>query len=97
MPTQCYHDGDFWLCKSATAAGQSPTTTPAKWTKQEIPAAFRRYLVTASVAKILPGEGKTDLARAVVKEAEAIGLELVARHSATEGNDVEAQSDVKMR
>lgn len=97
MPDQIYHDGDFWQCKSTTSAGESPTTTPAKWAKQAIPAIFRQYIVRAAVARILPGEGKTDLARAVAKEAEDIRLELVARHSSTSGNDVAGLSNVRSR
>lgn len=97
MPDQCYHDGDFWQCSQATSAGQSPTTHPAKWVRQEIPANFRRYIVRAAVAKILPGEGKTDIARAVTKEATSILEELIARHGNTDANDAAARATVMTR
>lgn len=97
MTTQCYHDGDFWQCKAATSAGESPTTTPAKWVRQTIPAQFRRYLVLAAAAKILPGEGKTDLARAVTKEAESIAIGMVATHSLSDQNDAAATAEVRTR
>ena len=59
MPSQVYYNGDWYNCISDTTAGESPSTTPEKWSVLQIPAMFERYLVQAATEEILPGEGQT--------------------------------------
>ncbi len=42
------YEGDYWVCAEATSAGQSPSTHPAKWTKQEIPENLRDAIAHAA-------------------------------------------------
>jgi hypothetical protein len=97
MPSACYFEGDFWLCKTATTAGQSPTTHPAKWAKCQIPSVFRRYVIEAALAAVLPGEGKVDQARAVAKDAARLLDEVVQRHANTARHSAARRSTVLLR
>lgn len=42
--------GNFYTCTATTSAGQSPQTTPAKWTVVPIPFAFQDYLIHGAAA-----------------------------------------------
>jgi hypothetical protein len=45
--------GNFYDCAATTAAGESPETTPGKWTLVEIPTEFENYLVQGAAADYL--------------------------------------------
>lgn len=53
-----FTDGDCYECLAATTAGQSPTTTAAKWQKQEIIAYLRNALLHAALGETLREEGQ---------------------------------------
>jgi hypothetical protein len=55
------YEGDYWLCATATSAGQNPETHAAKWTRQEIPESLRDAIAHAAYGDYLrpaakPGE-----------------------------------------
>lgn len=52
--------GDFWECVTITAAGESPVTTAAKWSRVGIPWGFRRYLAWAGAAGWLVADGQQE-------------------------------------
>lgn len=60
MADQCYHNGDFWQCIVATS--DSPTTSPAKWSKIQIPRDWRNLLASLTYAHLLELDGQTDKA-----------------------------------
>ncbi|QYY35312.1 hypothetical protein [Ruficoccus sp. ZRK36] len=55
---QIYFSTDFYRCLSPTSAGQSPTTTPAKWAKVEMPRAFGKAIALLSRAGWLESDGQ---------------------------------------
>lgn len=59
---------DFYDCLSTTSAGESPSTTAAKWSRVELPAAFTNYLGAKVAANFLVGE---DQARFAVADGAA--------------------------
>lgn len=65
MANQCYHDGDFWQCVTATAANESPTTAAAKWRRIQLPAQFRHVLGELTHAHLLKLDGQLDKFNAV--------------------------------
>lgn len=69
MPSQCFHEGDFWYATSATIAGQSPATHPDIWQRITIPMEWRRLLAKLMTARILRAEGQDDKAIAAEREA----------------------------
>jgi hypothetical protein len=52
------YEGDYWVCVTATTAGQDPEDTAAKWTKQEIPEALRDAIAHAAYSDYLRPVGK---------------------------------------
>lgn len=62
---QCYHEGEFWQCVTATGPGESPSTHPAKWRRIQIPAAFRAVLGELTHAHLLKMDGQLDKYHAV--------------------------------
>ena len=52
------YEGDYWLCLTATSAGQDPEDTPAKWQRQEIPEALRDAIAHAAYSDYLRPVGK---------------------------------------
>lgn len=54
--------GDFYTAKAATAAGESPLTTPEKWDVVAIPYIFRGWLIQAGFADWLTSDGQGDKA-----------------------------------
>lgn len=59
---QCYFNSDFWQCVTATSAGESPTTTPAKWRKIRLLGKWRWVLAQLTYAYLLAFDGQTDKA-----------------------------------
>lgn len=57
---QCYHNGDFWQCVTATSAGESPTSAPEKWRKLKLPSKWRWALAQLTYAYLLQADGQTD-------------------------------------
>lgn len=57
--------GNFYTCTATTTAGQSPATTPGKWTLVALPYLFAEYLVQGGYADWLTQDGQTDKAAAV--------------------------------
>lgn len=69
--------GNFYTATATTAPGESPATTPAKWTVVTIPYTFREYLVSGGYADWLTQDGQADKVTAVEGMAESL-LELEA-------------------
>lgn len=61
--------GNLYNCIVATSAGQSPVTTPASWSKVEIPYFCSDFLSRACLADFLRSEGQFE--QAIVAENEA--------------------------
>jgi hypothetical protein len=97
MPSQCYYNGDWYACLSATSPGQSPGSHPEKWKKLEIPAAFERYLVQAAYAALLPGEGQSDKRAGEARIAEQLLQDTRQRFQTQNGNEAVARPNVRTR
>lgn len=69
MPTQAYHDGDFWYCVAAASPGQSPTTHPDKWERILIPHELRASIASLAAARLFAQEDNLEQSAA----AEALG------------------------
>jgi hypothetical protein len=85
MPDQCYYNGNFYQAKSATTAGETPDSAPAKWSKIQIPAKLRWCLARLTYAHLLELDGQKDKARVERKdalEADRVGLEDLIRDEA---------------
>lgn len=54
--------GNFYDCLSATTAGQTPITHPAKWAKVEIPLAFRAWLIHGAASDYNRPDGNLGVA-----------------------------------
>jgi hypothetical protein len=68
--------GNFYDCVTTTVAGESPSTTAAKWTVVQIPDFFYGALVHRGVSKMLVAEGQDDRANVPAAFAEEdLGLE----------------------
>jgi hypothetical protein len=52
--------GNFYDCVTTTAAGESPVTTPAKWSLVEIPRRFEQHLVYAATRDWLLSQGQAE-------------------------------------
>jgi hypothetical protein len=48
--------GNFYKCVTATSAGESPSSAPAKWSVVEIPQAFEGFLIYSAYAKLLTAD-----------------------------------------
>jgi hypothetical protein len=66
---QVYFDNDFHRCVTATSAGESPTSAPAKWVRLEIPWRFGDYAAHSAAAEKLRPEGQTE--KAIVEQTKA--------------------------
>lgn len=64
-------EGDFWTTVSATAAGENPETTDAKWTRLEFPAWLRECVAHGAYADWLRLDGEGDLAPVEDDKADA--------------------------
>lgn len=87
MSNQCYHNGDFWQCVTATNAGESPTTHPAKWRKLKLPGKWRWVLAQLTYAALLVMDGQNDkanVARSVAYGRDRTGLDELIRAEANE-------------
>ncbi len=64
---------NFYTCVTITAAGESPTTAAAKWSRVELPDLFKHYLgAKAAVAWLVgEGDGRFTIAEQVAAEAES--------------------------
>lgn len=62
---------NFYDCRVATSAGESPTTAPAKWDLVEIPYIFHTYLVHGALSDALKMDGNHAAAGAQAKIADA--------------------------
>lgn len=87
MSEQCYFNGDFWQCVTATTAGQSPTTTAASWRKIALLNKWRWVLAQLTYANLLRLDGQTDKATVAMSIAygrERTGLDELVRQEANE-------------
>lgn len=50
--------GDFWVCLTATTAGESPLTTAAKWERVELPRFLLEAVAQGAAADMLRAGGK---------------------------------------
>lgn len=62
MASQVYFSGDWYECVTATNAGESPATHPAKWSKLPMPAFFSTAVVARAAAFLQEEEGQLDKA-----------------------------------
>lgn len=69
MPTQCYHEGEFWAATGPVPAGHSPTTHPEEWQRIEVPLVMGPLVVQCAIAALLRGDGQLDKALAEEKTA----------------------------
>ena len=46
-------EGDYWITTAATTAGESPESTPAKWTRQELPEGLRDAIAHSAYSDFL--------------------------------------------
>lgn len=97
MASQAYFEGDWWVAVTATNAGESPTTHPAKWAKLQIPADFERYVVQAAYAGILPGEGLNDKRRQELLLADRLKEETRHRYQNQNGLNTDHRPRVLTR
>lgn len=88
MADQIYFtDGDFYQCATATSAGESPTTTPAKWRKIRLLEKWRHTLAQLTYANLLRLDGQNDKAqpeRAAGYGRDRVGLDDLIRAEAHE-------------
>lgn len=83
MANQAYFSNNFYQCAVATAAGESPDTTPASWRRIRIPTKFRFALAKLTEANLLEADGQLDKAEHVRADAlnrERIGLDDLIRY-----------------
>ena len=52
--------GNYYLCISATSAGQNPDTNAVKWTRQELPYDFLEFVIHSAYADWLRSDGQND-------------------------------------
>lgn len=79
--------GNFWTASGTPAAGESPTTTPAKWVVVELPYIFGAYLKEGGYADWLVSDGQEEKAGAHEGLAEGC-LELEADKLQRQGGQV---------
>jgi hypothetical protein len=72
------YEGDFWICLTATTAGQDPEDTPAKWERVAFPAWLRSSVAQAAYADFLRNDGNPEVAR--LEDAEAQRILMKASH-----------------
>lgn len=66
--------GNYYVCVSATTAGQNPDSNAAKWTRQELPYDFLEYVIHSSYADWLRSDGQND--KAAQADAYAMDLQM---------------------
>ena len=79
---QAYYNGEFYQCVTATNAGESPATHPAKWRKISMLKDWRWPLAKLTYANLLELDGQKDKAtaeRTVALITPGRGLEEVVR------------------
>lgn len=79
MADQCYFNGNFYQCATATTAGESPATAPSKWRMVQIPKEWRDVLARLTYANLLELDGQKEKA-----EAERAGAETMERNGLQE-------------
>jgi len=60
--TDASNKGNFYVCLSATTAGQNPDSNASKWERQELPYDFFEYVVHSAYADWLRSDGQNDKA-----------------------------------
>lgn len=91
---------DYWKCIVATTAGQSPDTTPASWSKLEIPDALFWPAVYFAYADWLLSDGQQDKAGGMFQLAEtklADQIERETRQQARTGLPLRVSTHVSSR
>lgn len=66
------HYGNFYTCLTATTAGQSPSTHPAKWSLITIPYLFAGYAARGAYADWLRSELQIEAAQVAEAESEKV-------------------------
>jgi hypothetical protein len=69
MPTQAFYNGDVYQCITDADVNQSPATHPAKWSRIQIPKAWRAVLARLTYAHLLELDGQKDKAVAELAAA----------------------------
>jgi hypothetical protein len=77
-----FTDGEFYQCVTATNAGETPTTHPAKWRRIQIPKQFRRVLAKLTFANLLEIDGQKDKALVEMNAAQTLLDDLVRDEAA---------------
>lgn len=78
-------NGDFYQCIIPTNPGESPATTPGKWSRLQIPKQWRDVLVFLTYAELLEMDGQTDKAmemRQMAEEMDHTGLQVLMNNEA---------------
>lgn len=81
MAKQAYFNGNFYQCATATNAGETPLTHPAKWRLVRIPKEWRRVLARLTYANLLEIDGQKDKAKAEIQDAQVELEELVRKEA----------------
>jgi hypothetical protein len=77
--------GDYYVCASAAAAGQSPEASPTLWTVLDIPYVFFEYAKYSSFADWLMMDGQADKAGAMVAYAQSCLIDEADRQERQSG------------
>ena len=79
---QIYFGGDYHRCLTATAAGENPTTTPAKWSRLEIPWRFGDYAIHCAAADKYRADAQLEKAVAQQSVADDLLYTQLVNHEA---------------
>lgn len=85
MSDQCYFNGNFYKCITPTTPGESPVTSPAKWTLVQVPAKWRWLLTHLTYSGLLESDGQKDKAgdeRNLALTSDQRGLDVLIRDQA---------------
>ena len=86
--------GDCWTTTATTTAGQSPTSTPAKWSKVQFPAILGNFVKRAALSDALRDQKQTDRAAEELTEAYAELQDVQDRELAGQGQFDTASAQV---
>ncbi len=85
MPTQVFHEDDFFYNIEAASGSESPSANPEKWQRLSIPADLVDCIALRAVAALLPAEGRADEAPATLGLAGMVRSQAVNEASQRDG------------
>lgn len=80
MASQVYFDGDWYECVSPALPGESPSVSPEKWVKLEIPAFLEEAIVELAVGRLQMTDGQSDKRTLQTKEGASALYDTFIRH-----------------